>query len=136
MLNKVEVGYGYMDCFCFNLVDLDCFVIVFNKNLIKFFDMVFVLNGGCYGLFRKYMYWQEELIVGGIVKNSIGKFVSVYVLQIMFQLMIFKQMYEYFKGYEYVLYINWNEDKVVVILEVWQRMYVEVVYQSVVQNFI
>lgn len=37
-----------------------------------------------------------------------------------------KQMYEHFKGYEYVSHINWNEDKAAAILEAWQRMYVEV----------
>jgi len=44
----------------------------------------------------------------------------------MFQLMTPKQMYEHFKGYEYVSHINWNEDKAAAILEAWQRMYVEV----------
>jgi patched 1 protein len=37
--------------------------------------MALVLNGGCHGLSRKYMHWQEELIVGGTVKNSTGKLV-------------------------------------------------------------
>lgn len=44
----------------------------------------------------------------------------------MFQLMTPKQMYEHFKGYEYVSHINWNEDKAAAILEAWQRTYVEV----------
>lgn len=47
-------------------------------------------------------------------------------MQTMFQLMTPKQMYEHFKGYEYVSHINWNEDKAAAILEAWQRMYVEV----------
>lgn len=44
----------------------------------------------------------------------------------MFQLMTPKQMYEHFKGYEYVSHMNWNEDKAAAILEAWQRTYVEV----------
>ena len=44
----------------------------------------------------------------------------------MFQLMTPKQMYEHFKGYEYVSHISWNEDKAAAILEAWQRTYVEV----------
>ncbi|XP_057404953.1 protein patched homolog 1 isoform X2 [Balaenoptera acutorostrata] len=134
MLNKAEVGHGYMDRPCLNPADPDCPATAPNKNATKPLDMALVLNGGCHGLSRKYMHWQEELIVGGTVKNSTGKLVSAHALQTMFQLMTPKQMYEHFKGYEYVSHINWNEDKAAAILEAWQRTYVEVVHQSVAQN--
>ncbi|XP_049750812.1 protein patched homolog 1 isoform X3 [Elephas maximus indicus] len=134
MLNKAEVGHGYMDRPCLNPADPDCPVTAPNKNATKPLDVALVLNGGCHGLSRKYMHWQEELIVGGTVKNSTGKLVSAHALQTMFQLMTPKQMYEHFKGYEYVSHINWNEDKAAAILEAWQRTYVEVVHQSVSHN--
>ncbi|XP_073084881.1 protein patched homolog 1 isoform X4 [Manis javanica] len=134
MLNKAEVGHGYMDRPCLNPADPDCPTTAPNKNTSRPLDMALVLNGGCHGLSRKYMHWQEELIVGGTVKNSSGHLVSAHALQTMFQLMTPKQMYEHFKGYEYVSHINWNEDKAAAILEAWQRMYVEVVHQSVTQN--
>ncbi|NWR11862.1 PTC1 protein, partial [Paradoxornis webbianus] len=134
MLNKADVGHGYMDRPCLNPADPDCPITAPNKNSTKPLDVAFVLSGGCYGLSRKYMHWQEELIIGGTVKNSSGKLVSAQALQTMFQLMTPKQMYEHFKGYEYVSHINWNEDKAAAILEAWQRMYVEVVHQSVAQN--
>ncbi|XP_057354475.1 protein patched homolog 1 isoform X2 [Manis pentadactyla] len=134
MLNKAEVGHGYMDRPCLNPADPDCPTTAPNKNTSRPLDMALVLNGGCHGLSRKYMHWQEELIVGGTVKNSSGHLVSAHALQTMFQLMTPKQMYEHFKGYEYVSHINWNEDKAAAILEAWQRMYVEVVHQSVAQN--
>ncbi|XP_074923320.1 protein patched homolog 1 isoform X3 [Chelonoidis abingdonii] len=134
MLNKAEVGHGYMDRPCLNPTDPDCPVTAPNKNSTKPLDVALVLSGGCYGLSKKYMHWQEELIVGGTVKNDTGKLVSAQALQTMFQLMTPKQMYEHFKGYEYVSHINWNEDKAAAILEAWQRMYVEVVHQSVAQN--
>ncbi|NWW22033.1 PTC1 protein, partial [Falcunculus frontatus] len=134
MLNKAEVGHGYMDRPCLNPADPDCPITAPNKNSTKPLDVALVLSGGCYGLSRKYMHWQEELIIGGTVKNSSGKLVSAQALQTMFQLMTPKQMYEHFKGYEYVSHINWNEDKAAAILEAWQRMYVEVVHQSVAQN--
>lgn len=57
---------------------------------------------------------------------SLGLCHSAHALQTMFQLMTPKQMYEHFKGYEYVSHINWNEDKAAAILEAWQRTYVEV----------
>lgn len=53
---------------------------------------------------------------------------SAHALQTMLQLMTPKQMYEHFKGYEYVSHINWNEDKAAAILEAWQRTYVEVTH--------
>nr|XP_055165377.1 protein patched homolog 1 isoform X2 [Nyctereutes procyonoides] len=134
MLNKAEVGHGYMDRPCLNPADPDCPTTAPNKNATKPLDVALVLNGGCHGLSRKYMHWQEELIVGGTVKNSTGKLVSAHALQTMFQLMTPKQMYEHFKGYEYVSHINWNEDKAAAILEAWQRTYVEVVHQSVAPN--
>uniref|UniRef100_A0A2K5DS11 Patched 1 n=1 Tax=Aotus nancymaae TaxID=37293 RepID=A0A2K5DS11_AOTNA len=134
MLNKAEVGHGYMDRPCLNPADPDCPATAPNKNSTKPLDTALVLNGGCHGLSRKYMHWQEELIVGGTVKNSTGKLISAHALQTMFQLMTPKQMYEHFKGYEYVSHINWNEDKAAAILEAWQRTYVEVVHQSVAQN--
>ncbi|XP_074991914.1 protein patched homolog 1-like [Calonectris borealis] len=134
MLNKAEVGHGYMDRPCLNPADPDCPITAPNKNSTKPLDLALVLSGGCYGLSRKYMHWQEELIIGGTVKNSSGKLVSAQALQTMFQLMTPKQMYEHFKGYEYVSHINWSEDKAAAILEAWQRMYVEVVHQSVAQN--
>ncbi|KAM8964250.1 protein patched homolog 1 isoform 2-T2 [Lycaon pictus] len=134
MLNKAEVGHGYMDRPCLNPADPDCPATAPNKNATKPLDVALVLNGGCHGLSRKYMHWQEELIVGGTVKNSTGKLVSAHALQTMFQLMTPKQMYEHFKGYEYVSHINWNEDKAAAILEAWQRTYVEVVHQSVAPN--
>ncbi|XP_020658951.3 protein patched homolog 1 isoform X2 [Pogona vitticeps] len=134
MLNKAEVGHGYMDRPCLNPDDPDCPITAPNKNSTKPLDVALVLSGGCYGLSKKYMHWQEELIVGGTVKNGTGKLVSAQALQTMFQLMTPKQMYEHFKGYDYVSHINWNEDKAAAILEAWQRMYVQVVHQSVAQN--
>ncbi|XP_050185401.1 LOW QUALITY PROTEIN: protein patched homolog 1-like [Myiozetetes cayanensis] len=134
MLKKAEVGHGYMDRPCLNPADPDCPITAPNKNSTKPLDVALVLSGGCYGLSRKYMHWQEELIIGGAVKNSSGKLVSAQALQTMFQLMTPKQMYEHFKGYEYVSHINWSEDKAAAILEAWQRMYVEVVHQSVAEN--
>ncbi|XP_054981505.1 protein patched homolog 1 isoform X2 [Sorex araneus] len=134
MLNKAEVGHGYMDRPCLNPADPECPATAPNKNATKPLDIAVVLNGGCHGLSRKYMHWQEELIVGGTIKNSAGKLVRAQALQTMFQLMTPKQMYEHFKGYDSVSHINWNEDKAAAILEAWQRTYVEVVHQSVAPN--
>uniref|UniRef100_A0A674PK55 Patched 1 n=1 Tax=Takifugu rubripes TaxID=31033 RepID=A0A674PK55_TAKRU len=132
MLEKAGIGRGYMDRPCLNPTDPDCPLTAPNKNTTKPFDVARVLTGGCHGLSRKYMHWQEELIVGGTTKNSSGSLLSAQALQTMFQLMTPKQMFEHFRGYEEVSNINWNEEKAAAILEAWQRRYA--VLQSVAAN--
>ncbi|KAI3372759.1 hypothetical protein L3Q82_023220, partial [Scortum barcoo] len=134
MLEKADVGHGYMDRPCLNPADPDCPLTAPNKNSTKPFDVARALSGGCHGLSRKYMHWQEELIVGGTTKNGSGPLLSAQALQTMFQLMTPKQMFEHFRGYEDVSHINWNEEKAAAILEAWQRRYAEAVLQSVAAN--
>uniref|UniRef100_A0A667X1B4 Patched 1 n=1 Tax=Myripristis murdjan TaxID=586833 RepID=A0A667X1B4_9TELE len=135
MLEKADVGHGYMDRPCLNPADPDCPLTAPNKNATKPFDVARALSGGCHGLSRKYMHWQEELIVGGTTKNGSGPLLSAQALQTMFQLMTPKQMFEHLRDYEGVSHINWNEDKAAAILEAWQRRYSEVkVQQSVAAN--
>uniref|UniRef100_A0A667XQS7 Patched 1 n=1 Tax=Myripristis murdjan TaxID=586833 RepID=A0A667XQS7_9TELE len=134
MLEKADVGHGYMDRPCLNPADPDCPLTAPNKNATKPFDVARALSGGCHGLSRKYMHWQEELIVGGTTKNGSGPLLSAQALQTMFQLMTPKQMFEHLRDYEGVSHINWNEDKAAAILEAWQRRYSEAVQQSVAAN--
>uniref|UniRef100_A0A8C1H3C5 SSD domain-containing protein n=1 Tax=Cyprinus carpio carpio TaxID=630221 RepID=A0A8C1H3C5_CYPCA len=134
MLIKAEVGHGYMDRPCLNPADPDCPLSAPNKNMTRPLDVARVLTGGCYGLSKKYMKWQEELIVGGTKKNNSGRLLSAQALQTIFTLMTPKQMYEHFKGYEEVSHISWNEDKAAAILKAWLRRYSEAVQQSVSVN--
>uniref|UniRef100_A0A672GYP3 SSD domain-containing protein n=1 Tax=Salarias fasciatus TaxID=181472 RepID=A0A672GYP3_SALFA len=134
MLEKADVGHGYMDRPCLNPADPDCPLTAPNKNSTKPIDVARALSGGCHGLSRKYMHWQEELIVGGPTKNGSGPLLSAQALQTMFQLMTPKQMFEHFRNYEDISHINWNEEKAAAILEAWQRRYSEAVLQSVAAN--
>ncbi|XP_023658699.1 protein patched homolog 1 isoform X2 [Paramormyrops kingsleyae] len=134
MLVKADVRRGYMDRPCLNPEDPDCPSTAPNKNIMWPQNIAHVLSGGCHGLSRKYMHWQEELIVGGVTKNDSGKLLSAQALQTMFQLMTPKQMYDHLKGYDVISHINWNEDKAAAILEAWQRKYSEAVQQSVPVN--
>uniref|UniRef100_A0AAX7UQ49 SSD domain-containing protein n=1 Tax=Astatotilapia calliptera TaxID=8154 RepID=A0AAX7UQ49_ASTCA len=126
MLEKADIGHGYMDRPCLNPAGPDCPRTAPNKNSTKPFDVARALSGGCHGLARKYMHWQEELIVGGTTKNGSGPLLSAQALQTIFQLMTPKQMFEHFRGYDEVSHINWNEEKAAAILEAWQRRYSEV----------
>ncbi|XP_062854396.1 protein patched homolog 1 [Trichomycterus rosablanca] len=134
ILVKADVGHGYMDRPCINPADPDCPFSAPNKNSTRPLDIARVLTGGCRGISKKYMHWQEELIIGGTLKNDSGRLLSGQALQTMFQLMTPKQMYEHLKGYDEVSHMNWNEEKAAAILEAWQRRYSEVVQQSVSIN--
>uniref|UniRef100_A0A3Q2PSU2 Patched 1 n=1 Tax=Fundulus heteroclitus TaxID=8078 RepID=A0A3Q2PSU2_FUNHE len=134
MLEKADIGHGYMDRPCLNPADPDCPDTAPNKNSTKPFNVARVLSGGCHGLSRKYMHWQEELIVGGTTKNGSGPLLSAQALQTMFQLMTPKQMFEHFRDWDEVSHINWNEEKAAAILEAWQRRYSEAVLHSVAAN--
>ncbi|XP_063042275.1 protein patched homolog 1 isoform X2 [Engraulis encrasicolus] len=136
MLQKAGVGHGYMDRPCLNPKDPDCPPSAPNKNDTQGLklDIGRILAGGCHGIAKNYMQWQEELIIGGTVKNGSGRLLSAQALQTMFQLMTPKQMYEHWKNHDEIAALNWNEDKAAAILEAWQRRYSEVVQQSVPVN--
>ncbi|KAM4605747.1 protein patched homolog 1 [Polymixia lowei] len=134
MLDKAQVGHAYMNRPCLDPSDPDCPLSAPNKELGESPDIAGRLQGGCHGFSRKFMHWQEELILGGRVKNSQDTLLSAEALQTMFLLMSPKQLYEHFKDDYEIHDINWNEDKATAILESWQRKFVEVVHQSIPAN--
>uniref|UniRef100_A0A7N8XWE0 Patched 2 n=1 Tax=Mastacembelus armatus TaxID=205130 RepID=A0A7N8XWE0_9TELE len=125
MLDKAQVGHAYMNRPCLDPTDPDCPLSAPNKEQGE---------GGCHGFSRKFMHWQEELILGGRVKNSQDTLLSAEALQTMFLLMSPKQLYEHFKDDYEIHDINWNEEKATAILESWQRKFVEMVHQSIPDN--
>ncbi|KAM3866285.1 protein patched homolog 1 [Diretmus argenteus] len=134
MLDKAQVGHAYMNRPCLDPSDPDCPLSAPNKELGQSPDIAGRLQGGCHGFSRKFMHWQEELILGGRVKSSQDTLLSAEALQTMFLLMSPKQLYEHFKDDYEIHDINWNEDKAIAILESWQRKFVEVVHQSIPSN--
>ncbi|TMS09348.1 Protein patched-like protein 1 [Larimichthys crocea] len=134
MLDKAQVGHAYMNRPCLDPSDPDCPLSAPNKEQGESPDIAGRLQGGCHGFSRKFMHWQEELILGGRVKNSQEILLSAEALQTMFLLMSPKQLYEHFKDDYEIHDINWNEEKATAILESWQRKFVEVVHQSIPDN--
>lgn len=134
MLDKAQVGHAYMNRPCLDPSDPDCPVSAPNKELGESPDIAGRLQGGCHGFSRKFMHWQEELILGGRVKNSQDTLLSAEALQTMFLLMSSKQLYEHFKDDYEIHDINWNEEKATAILETWQRKFVEVAHDSIASN--
>lgn len=134
MLDKAQVGHAYMNRPCLDPSDPDCPLSAPNKELGESPDIAGRLQGGCHGFSRKFMHWQEELILGGRVKNSQDTLLSAEALQSMFLLMSPKQLYEHFKDDYEIHDINWNEEKATAILESWQRKFVEVAHESIPSN--
>uniref|UniRef100_W5KQ23 Patched 2 n=1 Tax=Astyanax mexicanus TaxID=7994 RepID=W5KQ23_ASTMX len=134
MLDKAQVGHAYMNRPCLDPNDPDCPHSAPNKDLRQSPEIAEELQGGCSGFSKKFMHWQEELILGERAKNSQGSLQSAEALQTMFLLMSPKQLYEHFKDDYEIHDINWNEDKATAILESWQRKFVEVVHSSIPQN--
>uniref|UniRef100_A0A8C2IKZ0 Patched 2 n=1 Tax=Cyprinus carpio TaxID=7962 RepID=A0A8C2IKZ0_CYPCA len=134
MLDKAQVGHAYMNRPCLDPNDTDCPHSAPNKDPRQVPDIAAELQGGCHGFSKKFMHWQEELILGERVKDSQNALQSAEALQTMFLLMSPKQLYEHFKGDYEIHDINWNEDKATAILESWQRKFVEVVHGSIPQN--
>ncbi|KAM8838669.1 protein patched homolog 1 [Synchiropus picturatus] len=134
MLDKAQVGHAYMNRPCLDPSDPDCPHSAPNKEPGESPDIAGRLQGGCHGFSRKFMHWQEELILGGRVKNNQENLLRAEALQTMFLLMSPKQLYEHFKDDYEIHDINWNEEKATAILESWQRKFVEVVHQSIPDN--
>ncbi|MGH0145805.1 UNVERIFIED_CONTAM: hypothetical protein FKN15_006278 [Acipenser sinensis] len=134
MLEKAQVGHAYMNRPCLDPTDPDCPDSAPNKVLRECPDIVQQLRGGCHGFSKNFMHWQEELILGGRAKDSQNTLLSAEALQTMYLLMSPKQLYEHFKDDYDIHDINWNEEKATAILESWQRKFVEVAHQSILQN--
>ncbi|KAI4891086.1 hypothetical protein NFI96_017764, partial [Prochilodus magdalenae] len=134
MLDKAQVGHAYMNRPCLDPNDPDCPLSAPNKDLRQSPDIAVELKGGCHGFSKKFMHWQEELILGERERSSQGSLQSAEALQTMFLLMSPKQLYEHFKDDYEIHDINWNEEKATAILETWQRKFVEVVHGSIPQN--
>uniref|UniRef100_A0A673G0B1 Protein patched homolog 1 n=1 Tax=Sinocyclocheilus rhinocerous TaxID=307959 RepID=A0A673G0B1_9TELE len=134
MLDKAQVGHAYMNRPCLDPNDTDCPHSAPNKDPWQVPDIAAELQGGCHGFSKKFMHWQEELILGERVKDSQNALQSAEALQTMFLLMSPKQLYEHFKDDYEIHDINWNEDKATAILESWQRKFVEIVHGSIPQN--
>uniref|UniRef100_A0A803VIZ9 Patched 2 n=1 Tax=Ficedula albicollis TaxID=59894 RepID=A0A803VIZ9_FICAL len=132
LLDKAEVGQAYMERPCLDPLDPQCPPSAPNKQSHP--DIPAELSGGCHGFSRKFMRWQQELILGGTTKDSQGKLLRAEALQTMFLLMSPRQLYEHFKDDYEIHDISWSEEKAGAILEAWQRKFVELAQDSIPPN--
>ncbi|KAM6455327.1 protein patched homolog 2 isoform 2-T2 [Liasis olivaceus] len=134
MLDKAEVGQAYMERPCLDPFDPECPPSAPNSQSQKEPHIPSELTGGCHGFSQKYMHWQEELILGGTVKDSQGKLQKAEALQSMFLLMSPRQLYEHYRDDYEIHDISWSEEKAAAVLEAWQREFVELAQESLPAN--
>uniref|UniRef100_A0A8B9ISI2 Patched 2 n=1 Tax=Amazona collaria TaxID=241587 RepID=A0A8B9ISI2_9PSIT len=134
LLDKAEVGQAYMERPCLDPRDPQCPLSAPNKQSQQSPDIPAELSGGCHGFSRKFMRWQQELILGGTTKDSQGKLLRAEALQTMFLLMSPRQLFEHFKDDYEIHDISWSEEKAGAILEAWQRKFVELAQDSIPPN--
>ncbi|XP_078527897.1 protein patched homolog 2 isoform X1 [Lissotriton helveticus] len=134
MLDKADVGQAYMERPCLDPMDPQCPESAANKHKRRVPNIPQELAGGCYGFSKRFMHWQEELILGGTVRDSQDRLLSAEALQTMFLLMSSRQLYEHFRDNYEIHDINWTEEKAAAILETWQRKFVELAQQSAPEN--
>ncbi|XP_074858497.1 protein patched homolog 2 [Carettochelys insculpta] len=134
LLDKAQVGQAYVERPCLDPREPACPTSAPNRLSQQGPDIPAELTGGCHGLSRKFMHWQEELILGGTMKDPQGRLLSAEALQSMFLLMSPRQLYEHFRDDYEIQDIGWSEQKAAAILEAWQREFVELAQESLPQN--
>uniref|UniRef100_A0A8C3H7Y4 Patched 2 n=1 Tax=Chrysemys picta bellii TaxID=8478 RepID=A0A8C3H7Y4_CHRPI len=134
LLDKAQVGQAYVERPCLNPREPACPASAPNRLSQQDPDIPAELTGGCHGFSRKFMHWQEELILGGTTKDPQGRLLSAEALQSMFLLMSPRQLYEHFRDDYEIQDIGWSEEKAAAILEAWQREFVELAQDCLPQN--
>ncbi|KAB1269367.1 Protein patched-like protein 2 [Camelus dromedarius] len=92
------------------------------------------LRGGCHGFSHKFMHWQEELLLGGMARDSQGQLLRAEALQSTFLLMSPRQLYEHFRGDYQTHDIGWSEEQASTVLQAWQRRFVQVSVEMLAQE--
>nr|BBF90244.1 patched protein [Eptatretus burgeri] len=133
LLERAEVGHAYVDRPCLDPSEAECPDLAPNKHSGQAPDVASELSGGCYGFSRRYMHWQEELLIGGILRNS-TQLSSARALQTIFQLMSAEHLFQTYRNHDDIYDINWNREKAAAVLRAWQREFVQVVQGSVLVN--
>ncbi|XP_040144497.1 protein patched homolog 2 isoform X3 [Ictidomys tridecemlineatus] len=92
------------------------------------------LSGGCHGFSHKFMHWQEELLLGGMVRDAQGQLLRAEALQSTFLLMSPRQLFEHFRGDYQTHDIGWSEEQASTVLQTWQRRFVQLAQEALPEN--
>uniref|UniRef100_A0A8C4L1F5 Patched 2 n=1 Tax=Equus asinus asinus TaxID=83772 RepID=A0A8C4L1F5_EQUAS len=126
LLDKAQVGQAYVGRPCLHPDDLHCPPSAPNHHSRQPPNVAQELSGGCHGFSHKFMHWQEELLLGGMARDSQGQLLRAEALQSTFLLMSPRQLYEHFRGDYQTHDIGWSEEQAGTVLQAWQRRFVQV----------
>uniref|UniRef100_A0A4X2LSS3 Patched 2 n=1 Tax=Vombatus ursinus TaxID=29139 RepID=A0A4X2LSS3_VOMUR len=73
LLDKAQVGQAYVGRPCLHPDDPHCPASAPNHHSRQVPDIARELSGGCHGFSRKFMHWQEELLLGSPVRSPQGR---------------------------------------------------------------
>ncbi|XP_046517567.1 protein patched homolog 2 isoform X2 [Equus quagga] len=73
LLDKAQVGQAYVGRPCLHPDDLHCPPSAPNRHSRQPPNVAQELSGGCHGFSHKFMHWQEELLLGGMARDSQGQ---------------------------------------------------------------
>ncbi|XP_033623221.1 protein patched homolog 2 isoform X4 [Fukomys damarensis] len=134
LLDKAQVGQAYVGRPCLDPDDLQCPPTAPNHHSRQAPNVAQELSGGCYGFSHKFMHWQEELLLGGMVRDPRGQLLRAEALQSTFLLMSPRQLYEHFRGDYQTHDIGWSEEQAGIVLQAWQRRFVELAQEALPEN--
>uniref|UniRef100_A0A8C4L1U4 Patched 2 n=1 Tax=Equus asinus asinus TaxID=83772 RepID=A0A8C4L1U4_EQUAS len=134
LLDKAQVGQAYVGRPCLHPDDLHCPPSAPNHHSRQPPNVAQELSGGCHGFSHKFMHWQEELLLGGMARDSQGQLLRAEALQSTFLLMSPRQLYEHFRGDYQTHDIGWSEEQAGTVLQAWQRRFVQLAQEALPGN--
>ncbi|XP_070366135.1 protein patched homolog 2 isoform X2 [Equus asinus] len=134
LLDKAQVGQAYVGRPCLHPDDLHCPPSAPNRHSRQPPNVAQELSGGCHGFSHKFMHWQEELLLGGMARDSQGQLLRAEALQSTFLLMSPRQLYEHFRGDYQTHDIGWSEEQAGTVLQAWQRRFVQLAQEALPGN--
>uniref|UniRef100_A0A452F270 Patched 2 n=1 Tax=Capra hircus TaxID=9925 RepID=A0A452F270_CAPHI len=130
LLDKAQVGQAYVGRPCLHPDDLHCPPSAPNHHSRQAPNVAQELSGGCHGFSHKFMHWQEELLLGGMLPQT----PLAHALQSTFLLMSPRQLYEHFRGDYQTHDIGWSEEQAGTVLQAWQRRFVQLAQEALPEN--
>ncbi|XP_047398896.1 protein patched homolog 2 isoform X2 [Sciurus carolinensis] len=134
LLDKAQVGQAYVGRPCLDPDDLHCPPSAPNHHNRQAPNVAQELSGGCHGFSHKFMHWQEELLLGGMVRDPQGRLLRAEALQSTFLLMSPRQLFEHFRGDYQTHDIGWSEEQASRVLQTWQRRFVQLAQEALPEN--
>ncbi|ESO92335.1 hypothetical protein LOTGIDRAFT_71238, partial [Lottia gigantea] len=129
LFERAGISSAYQELECLDPRDPECPKTAKNYYTKQSPDIGAELTNGCHGFAKRFMHWDEDMIVGGVRKNKTGHIVHAEALQSIVQLMGEKSLYEYYLDQSKVQSIRWSRAKAKEILETWQRNFSLIINQ-------